>query len=139
MRIEQAEGIAWRRIGSETFVVDLRAKVMYGLNATGGALWQAIVDGEDLDVAIRRLAMADGAQLPEKAVAAAVATFTAELVELGLAQIDVRTERAAAQPIEEIEGFEAPQIMWCEEMVAYAQQNSCLFDNHLNCPAGPAT
>ena len=134
--VQRADGLAWRTIDGETFVVNLRQKMMYGLNTTGGLFWQAIVGGDSLDAVARRVALGNGRQWPAEVVQAAVAAFLRELADLELLTLDEAESPGSGETAPCLDGFEAPAVIWHEEMVAYAQATSCLVDP-LNCPAGP--
>lgn len=137
MRVEKTEGLAWRTIGDETFVVDLRAKWMYGLNRSGGEVWQQIVDCEDPWSFSLRLVTDNSRERCATQWEQSVTTFILELRDLGLVHESTNIlSHDDDEPPANV-NFEAPAIIWKEELRAFA--GSCLFDNPFNCPNGPTT
>ena len=67
--VQHSDHVAWRAIGGETVLVDLRTNTMLGLNTTGGVLWQALSH----PTAAADLAVASGMEY------ATVAAFLADL------------------------------------------------------------
>jgi hypothetical protein len=76
--------IAWREVAGEMVVLDLQASVIFGLNGTGGQMWQ-LLDGRRTladvaaDLAARYQTSADR-------VLADVMSFAKVLVDRGLAE-----------------------------------------------------
>jgi len=91
--------VAWREIGGETFVVDLKSKRMFGFNPVGARVWQAVVDGEG----------------PRHAEQADVAAFLDELSELGLVEGHEPSSELTASP----PGFVPPRVEWREELRSF--------------------
>ena len=48
MSVRLSEQVAWRDIDGETFVIDLKTRKMYGLNATGGQAWRGLEQGQEV-------------------------------------------------------------------------------------------
>src|SRR4051812_30193920 len=42
MSFRRASHVAWRKIGDETVLIDLKTKKLYGLNPSGGFFWHAL-------------------------------------------------------------------------------------------------
>lgn len=78
LRIDTAR-CAWRSLGDQIVVLDLRGSVYFELNPTAARLWPALVDGTDEPTLVRILADAGPAD-----AAADVRTFLAELRAAGL-------------------------------------------------------
>lgn len=110
MTYRRVAHVAWRRLGPETVVLDLRSKRVYALNESGGALWHALVD-HGAAVAARRPGEEE---------------FLAELVRLGIA--------AAAEPAAEAGETaryavsavhaEPPRVIWQDDIRSFGI--SCL-------------
>ena len=120
---------AWRTIVGETIVVHLDAKEFFGLNETAADVWHALDGTADHEALSARFGIA-----PE-----AVATFCAELEELGL--VDVVDDREAASedsPTSDseladdprTEVVDPPRIVWREEIRQVAV--SCAFSPGMN-------
>ncbi len=131
MSVRVAEDIAWRRVAGETFVIDLRHKMMYGLNEPGGAVWQSIVDGGEPQSMLEELGDTAGLSDADEA-RPALDHFLSSLAELGLVTgvgTDIKT---AVELLAQLEcRFIPPQVTWSEEVRAVAL--SCLLQ------AGPCS
>lgn len=44
-----AEHVAWRRVGRETVILDLKSSEYFSLNETGALVWEKLGEGMDLD------------------------------------------------------------------------------------------
>lgn len=82
LRIDTAR-CAWRSLGDQIVVLDLRGSVYFELNPTAARLWPALVDGTDESALVRILADAGPAD-----AAADVRAFLAELRAAGLLHED---------------------------------------------------
>ena len=111
----RSQSTAWRNVAGETILIDLEAKVMYGLNETAAFVWEAIETVPDL----RRIArlMSDENGCPPCDVAE-LERFCAELEELGLLHRAEPGETIAARPVEARppKDTSPPAILWREEV-----------------------
>ncbi len=131
---QRAKQTAWRTLGEETIVLDLRRKRMVGLNPAGARIWLALGAGGELD----RLMAAT--EKDERAFGERqIAGFLDELAGLGLVEERTEGPRAVDQepagpaspaadqapdlgPAGQIE---PPQILWQEEVEQIAA--TCAF------------
>lgn len=65
MRVNNRD-LFWRRLGDEVILLDQRTSLYLGINSTGAALWDLLVDGCDRDQLVSRLVDTAGAS-PETA------------------------------------------------------------------------
>ncbi len=129
MKYRRARQTAWRTIAGETVLLDLEGKRMYGLNPTAAALWLALETSPGLEAL---LAAATGGRQASFG-ADEIATFVAELVELGLAEKRSEEEPPAPVTARESSGagaelpaeLEPPAILWREEVEQIA--GTCAF------------
>jgi hypothetical protein len=77
--------LAWRAVGEETVVLDLHARVLYGLDASGGRLLAALDAPLSTAELAARLAAVAPADLPAPS-AQALDGFLGELVAAGLVE-----------------------------------------------------
>ena len=109
-RFRRASHVAWRTIGSETVVLDLKGKRAFGLNEPGGALWHAL------------------AELPEGGGALTssepeVQSFLAELASLGLIEEMSNGISCLATPLPaRFRG--SPKVTWSSEIPSFGA--SCI-------------
>jgi hypothetical protein len=101
--LRPAAHVAWREIGGEVFVIDLRAQQIFGLNESGGAVWRALEAGEE---------PGDGA-----------VDFCRRLAELGL--VEGEASAAAGNPDRGADGWVPPQVAWQEPLRSFGF--SCAF------------
>ncbi len=106
-RFRRASHVAWRRIGSETIVLDLKGKRAFGLNEPAGALWHALAE----------LADGVGATAPNDPDAGA---FLAQLVSFGLAEAVSDGVRSATVPLPG-PGEGPPRITWSGDIPSFGQ------------------
>ena len=107
-RFRRAAHVAWRKIGAETVVLDLKEKRAYGLNEPGGILWQALAERSEGDHP------AD-AFMPSEPQAAA---FLGELASLGLVEALPNGTSVSATPLPA--GFQgSPEVTWSDEIRAF--------------------
>lgn len=97
--LRRAAHTAWRRLGTEVVVIDLRGNVMYGLDDAGGRVWESL--GEEGAVSPAR----EGPQ------AAAVERFLGELARLGLVEGAAGAETSLPPPPGP---SPSPRILWQE-------------------------
>ena len=71
MNVRRTGDVAWRRIDRETVVIHLTRHRMFGLNETGGRLWEALAE----PVGLEELT---GAADPDPAVTAFLADLATE-------------------------------------------------------------
>jgi hypothetical protein len=115
MRYARSAQTAWRRIVDETVVIDLHAKRMIALNASGGVVWEALSASSDLSEITAGLG-ADAETL--------IRRFVEELASEGLVEPVVgaasAAETAAAAPIAvRVVPFVPPAITWREELLRF--------------------
>ena len=108
MNVRRAGDVAWRRIGRETVVIHLTRRRMFGLNETGGRLWEALAE----PVGLEELT---GAADPDPAVTA----FLADLAAEGLVEIDGPLLGGSAEP-PATDVPPPPRIEWREEVQRFA-------------------
>ena len=105
-RFRRANHVAWRRIGGETVVLDLKAHRAFGLNEPGGAVWEAIVD------------LPDGAAEAIAPSEPAVQAFLAELAGLGLVEAAPEgTHASVSTPTLALAG--SPKVAWSDEIRSF--------------------
>ena len=126
MGVRLAEHVAWREIGGEMFVVDLKAKMKFGLNAAGGQLWKAVEGGCEELSGLGRCLVADASDdlLCDSAERATTAFF-GELHELGLVSLDLPAPRSEVEEPPSSDSFVPPEVVWREELRSFAL--SCAF------------
>jgi len=107
-RLRRAPHVAWRRIGDETVVLDLKAKRAYGLNGPGGTLWQALVGFPDGGLTARAFSPSD----PE------TRAFLAELAGLGLVEEEAVGSPDPPTPLSGGSSG-APRVTWSDEIRAF--------------------
>jgi len=116
MTVRLAEHVAWREIEGETFVIDLRGRKMYGLNASGGQAWRGLERGQAVPSIVAELVPDDQSDL-QPGVSRAVERFFGELQQLGLVTsdgaIELHNEVAPEQH------FVPPQVVWQEELRSF--------------------
>ncbi len=115
--------MAWRRVGSETIVIHLARKMMFGLNPAGGRVWEAL-DGPATFEELVRLVPVEACNGPtaKAALAAFLADLAAEdlvIVEPGLPETGDR--EAHPHP----ESTSLPSVTWREEVRRFA--GACAF------------
>ncbi len=114
MSYRRAAHVAWRKVGEETVLVDLRRNLIFGLNDAGGALWAGLDEAGDVVPGSHGEA------------GSAVRAFLAELTAAGLVE-EVAGSRPAAPvaPSEAHPGFGTPVVAWRETLEAVAA--TCAF------------
>jgi hypothetical protein len=125
MEVRLAEHVAWREINGETFIIDLRTKMMYGLNATAGRVWKAIDDERQADDIARDLTVHASGNGSHEWARQAVGSFFHELLELGLVTGEQEEPGVATAQDPAHAGLAAPQVVWREELRAFGF--SCAF------------
>jgi len=105
-RFRRASHVAWRKIGNETVVLDLRAKRAFGLNEAGGALWHALVE------------LPEGAGVALASSERDAQAFLAELASLGLIEAVSDGMPGSSTPL--LAGFRcSPKVTWSDEIRAF--------------------
>lgn len=111
MSLQLAGHVAWRELAGETFVIDLEARRMFGLNGAGGRVWRAISESRDPSSVV------------DASVAGSVGGFVSELLDLGLV-VDGDSASPLSLPGEVFDGGDAvadpPQVVWQEELHVFA-------------------
>ena len=121
MSYRRARNTAWRAIADETIVLDLAAKRMYGLNPTGGFIWQTLETMPDLADLRRALGAGSGGS---RLAAADLDRFLEELLAAGLIEPG-EPEKPAPVAIEPPADAAPPRIAWQETIEQVAM--SCAF------------
>ncbi len=111
VRYRRAEHTASRAIAGETILLDLRRKVMYGLNETAAFLWQALATGEDLDRLGRLTADSEGS-----IDVSVLESFCEELSALGLVRPAEPGEPSSSVDVSPPGTLSPPRILWQEEV-----------------------
>lgn len=119
MNYARGQHVAWREVGPETVVIHLATKRVFGLNATGGRVWQALeAEGTPEGLALRA-----GAGLSADDVEA----FLCELAAEGL--LGPRPgEAAPPAPLPARLAGDAvpPRILWRDQVTAFVGE--CTFN-----------
>ena len=111
MRYARAAHTAWRRLDDETVVINLSSKRMVGLNASGGAMWEALQAAPDLAT----LAAGSGAEAEMH-----LRRFVEELAAEGLVEPTAgETPTADVAPAPMTGPFAPPAITWREELLRF--------------------
>jgi Coenzyme PQQ synthesis protein D (PqqD) len=121
MKFRRARDVAWRTIDDETLVIQLSRYRMYGLNAAGSRVWEALTEPAEVD----RLAALTAEGETDARHRTALSAFLTELTTEGLLQAETTTSEAPpavpATPEEPL----LPRVMWCEEVERFA--GACAF------------
>ncbi|MBZ0112428.1 MAG: PqqD family protein [Thermoanaerobaculia bacterium] len=123
----RAEHIAWRPMGEETVLVDLRTKAFYGLDSLAGHLWH-LLDGRSssVDLAARVEKVAGD----QKGRAEAIEDLLNKLEEREIVVTSAPTGPVPVVPVPElpVEACFPPKLVWEEALKAVAQPGgSCGF------------
>jgi len=124
MAYRRADHVAWRALGEETVVVDLRSNWMYGLNETGGRVWEALEESVEPETLAASLGLS-GSEL-ERALMA-IEDFLAELCSADLVEAigtSQPTSRESARVGEASVTFVPPAILFSEEIRNFGQSFS---------------
>lgn len=115
MKVERKQGLAWRKVGDEMVVIHLARHRIFGLNGTGGRIWEALQETQDIEDlgAIAAEAVDDGSEVID-----AVHRFVGDLVEEDL--VDVVGSVPETEGAGNVVGF--PRIEWREELQQFAGQ-----------------
>ncbi len=100
MGVRLSDQVAWREIDGETYVVDLRAKKIYGLNPPGGRIWHELAKGSD----------GEGLE--------GASTFLAELETAGLITSDA-THACSPTGSALSADFVPPRVVWQEQLQSF--------------------
>jgi hypothetical protein len=136
MDVRLADHVAWREIDGETFVIDLKNRTMYGLNASGGRAWRGLEHGQPVTAIVHEL-LPPGSSECSAGVSQAVESFFGELQQLGLV-----TSEDALRPGQEsapVNGFVPPQVVWHEELRSFGFSCALQAGQSPACTAGPTT
>ncbi len=123
MGLRRASHVAWRAVGEETILVDLRNNRIFGLNSSGGAVWAELDETG-----------ATGLDLDGRA-AESVRAFLAELVAAGLVgkTSDPRVSDTAAK-VPALPESPPPAVAWQEKLESFAGACALLGGNPLCSP-----
>lgn len=114
LKYTRGRGLAWRRIGDEAVIVDLRSNRAVGISAPGAAVWHALDQQRSL------AELVDAAGLPPER-SADVQRFLTSLVELGLVATEGEDRVIAAFSGPEVEQATArTTVLWCEQLEKFA-------------------
>lgn len=111
MTYVRSKGIAWRRIGGETVIVNLGRRRMIALNESGSAVWSALPGeaGSSEDEPAKGPAFrADGGE--------ALASFFADLETEGVLERDEAASPSAAVGLPASLSDGPPAVVWREEL-----------------------
>jgi hypothetical protein len=140
MTVHLAEHVAWREIEGATFIIDLRTKRMYGLNATGSKVWNVLAsEGGDLEAAARLLG---GSEVASSAsTSRAVQDFCGELARLELVTgVGSHGDTTGGDVAPEVPPtFLPPQIVWQEELRSFGFSCARIEGQSPACDQGPTT
>jgi hypothetical protein len=116
MIVRVVEHVAWREIAGETFVIDLKARRMYGLNAIGGQVWKALDERRDVADIARLLtpSSTDNGHVNQ-----ALQSFFVELRDLGLVSCHQLDQPSPEMRVELPETYTPPRVVWQEELRAF--------------------
>jgi len=103
MQLRRSEGLAWRKLGDETIIINLRKRMMYGLNSEAGAIWDAMDSGVEIETVL-----SSGAE--------SVEGFVRDLVAEGLANGPVNLPGRRRPGVSD----SGPRVMWKEEVQQFA-------------------
>ena len=136
MTYRRANHLAWRALGEETLVVDLRANRMFGLNETGGLVWQALEESGEPAYLAASLGLSGGEI--ERALML-IEAFLAELHSADLVEATATSEppsRHSVQ-IQVVDGtFVPPAIVFREEIRNFGQSTSQICFGDPSCDQG---
>lgn len=107
---ERANHVAWRCLGEETIVVDLRANTIVALNASGGLIWAALSEPLALENLVELTASEAGA----------VEFFLVDMVRRGLLAPVAGRGVAASAPPGVGAGSGPPAVIWTEKLHSFA-------------------
>jgi len=124
MVFSRAEHVAWRNVGGETIVVNLKSNRLYVLNASGGFFWHALDGVKAVDDVVALVPVAGQAGEVESALRG----FFSELAKCGLVEQERPTQEGetlvAVLPFPG-DSFSPPEIVWQEEIRNFGV--SCAF------------
>lgn len=130
MKVERTQGLAWRKVGDEMVVIHLARHRIFGLNGTGGRIWDALQEAQDIEN-LNAIAAGDDDKAVE--VIDAVHRFVADLAEEGL--VDVEGELPKAEDQGNVVDF--PRIEWREELQQFAGMCQLVPGQHPACNQNP--
>ncbi len=95
MKVQLSDDVVWRELDEQIVIFDTARNQYFGLEGSGGAMWQALVENGSTEAALKSLADdfdADPAELRRD-----LDTLVKNLVERGLLQTVTETSPAAAR------------------------------------------
>ncbi len=126
----RAAHVAWRKIGDETVVMNLRARMLVGLNPAGGFLWHALDGQRGVDDLAELVAQAGGRE--------AVEPFLGRLRDAGLLAGDGDPPEAAAVPQPyPSPGTLPPEVVWTEEVRLFGFSCAFMPTQNPTCDSAP--
>lgn len=115
MKVQRAQGLAWRKVGDEMIVIHLANHRIFGLDRSAGHIWEALAEPTDLE-ALEGL-VADAT--PEAGtVVDAVHRFLTDMAGEGLVELEGDLNPAEDNPTV----VEFPRIEWREDLQQFAGQ-----------------
>jgi len=136
MAYRRADHVAWRALGEETVVVDLRSNRMYGLNETGGLVWEALEENDE-PVALAASLGLSGRELEQAQML--IERFLAELHSADLVEPIATSESTSrhSAPVERVDGpFVPPALVFSEEIRNFGQSTSQICFGDPSCDQG---
>lgn len=128
--------MAWRALGEETVVVDLRSNRMYGLNETGGRIWEALEESAEPESFAAILGL-NGGDL-ERALMS-IEDFLAELCAVALVEPTEPNKSVIPLAPRSEDGnvtFVPPVILFSEEIRNFGQSANMICFQDPNCNQG---
>jgi len=110
MKIERAQGLAWRKVGNETIVIHLGRQRIFGLDEAGGRVWEALEEG-------REISDLEGV-VSDGVVVEAIHRFVADLASEGLVEIEGGATIKHDDDV--VVDFPSPRIEWREGIQRFA-------------------
>lgn len=137
MVYRRTDHVAWRTLGNETVVVDLSANRMYGLNESGGRVWEALGEEADPESLVGRLGLT-GEDIERNLLP--IRDFLTELSAAGLveAESDTAVEDGMDSAPRREEGRDpaAPKIVFSEEIRNFGQSTNMICFQDPKCDQG---
>lgn len=113
---ERPDHVAWRCLGEETVLVDLRANTIVALNASGGLIWAALSEPLGVDALVELTGSEAGA----------VACFLGDMVRRGLLTPVAGRGVSASAASGLGPGSGPPAVIWTEELHSFAAASCAL-------------
>jgi hypothetical protein len=119
MRLGYSPHVAWRQLGKEFVILDLKARRVFGINEAGARVWVALDASHASEDTSHECALgATPAEVP-----APVQAFIADLAQHGLLEPIEESRPHTGAPAPSLAGLEAPRITWSEPIATAVQQS----------------